>query len=239
MNNVSDMFGTVTRAPSLVKKISEELGEAILSGRLARGLRLPSERDLGDQFGVSRTVIREAVRTLAAQGLVTVTSGRGVEVAGVGAGAVVDSLRMFIRGAQAFDYEQIHELRNTVEVATAGYAARRSGEADIAELERMCAEHARLIAQGDLTSASQLDFEFHRALGEASDNELFLIVLDSVGDVLREVRDRTYFTPGVAEMGLRQHQEILQYVAAHDESGARDAMVRHLSQAESIYLAAP
>ncbi len=238
MSDEGDLFGAVTRAPSLVKKISEEISEAILSGRLARGSRLPSERELGDQFGVSRTVIREAVRTLAAQGLVTVTSGRGVEVAGVDAGAVVHSLRMFIRGAQAFDYEQIHELRNTVEVATAGFAARRASRADIAGLEHMCAEHGRLIEQGDLTSASRLDLEFHRALGEASGNQLFLIVLDSVGDVLREVRDRTYFTPGVAETGLRQHREILRSVAAHDETGAQDAMVRHLSQAESVYLSA-
>src|ERR1700692_4436813 len=74
----SHAFRSVARALSLSDKVAEQLTEAILSRQLAPGERLPSERELGEKFNVSRTVVREAVRSLAARGLVRVTSGRGV-----------------------------------------------------------------------------------------------------------------------------------------------------------------
>jgi GntR family transcriptional repressor for pyruvate dehydrogenase complex len=239
MTETSTAFSTVAREPSLVEKVANELSEAIITGRLTRGTRLPSERDLGDQFGVSRTVIREAVRSLAARGLVAVTSGRGVEVVGVDARAVVDSLRLFLRGTRSFDVRQIIEMRGTVEVATAGYAAIRATEEDRARLAELCEEHERLLAAGDIPAASRVDFEFHRALAAASGNDLFLVMLDSVGDMLREMRDRAYDRKGVGESGLREHREILGLVDAKDEQGARAAMAKHLAQAESVYEVSP
>jgi GntR family transcriptional repressor for pyruvate dehydrogenase complex len=228
-------FTAVPRDPSLVEKVAIDLRDAIVTGSLTRGTRLPSERDLGVQFGVSRTVIREAVRSLAAQGLLTVTSGRGVEVAGVDANTVADSLRMFMKGTASFDYGQIHEVRDTLEVATAGYAAQRASAEAIAHLGHLCAEHEADLARGDMPAASKVDFEFHRSLTAASDNELFVIVLDAVADVLHEVRERTYSKPGVGESGLSEHREILARVAAHDPEGARAAMAAHLAKAEAIY----
>jgi GntR family transcriptional repressor for pyruvate dehydrogenase complex len=231
-------FTAVAREPSLVEKVASELSEAIVSGRLSRGTRLPSERDLGDQFGVSRTVIREAVRTLVAQGLVAQTSGRGVEVVGVDAQAAVDSLRLFLRGTTSFDVQQILEIRYTVEVATAGLAAERATPAHLDELAGLCAQHAAFLEAGELTAASKVDFEFHRALVAASGNDLFLVMLDSVGDMLRKVRDRAFSTPGVGEAGLREHREILQFVLERNASAAGDAMARHLAQAASVWHAA-
>lgn len=235
MSTPSGAFSTVAREPSLVEKVATELSEAIITNRLVRGTRLPSERDLGDQFGVSRTVIREAVRSLAARGLVSVTSGRGVEVVGVDAKAVVDSLRLFLRGTESFDVQQIIEIRGAVEVATAGLAALRANPDDIANLVDLCDRHEAFLAEGDYASASRVDFEFHRALVSASGNDLFLVMLDSVGDMLREVRDRAYPKPGVGETGLREHREILEFVRSGDDAGARDAMTRHLAQAESVW----
>lgn len=228
-------FGNVEREPSLVDKVAQELTEAIISGDLPSGERLPPERDLGEQFGVSRTVIREAVRTLAARGLVRVTSGRGVEVAAFDANTVADSLRLFIRGSQVFDYEQIHEVRSTIEVKTAVLAAQRATQENIAGMEELCAEHEQRLRAGEYLAASHVDFEFHRALASAANNDLFLIMLDSIADVLREVRDKAYPQPHVGELGLTEHRQILQAVAAADADAAREAMVRHLEQAESIW----
>src|ERR1700737_2664008 len=119
-------FRSVARAPSLSDKVAEPLTEAIVSLQVRPGERLPSERDLGEKFKVSRTVVREAVRSLAARGLVRVTSGRGVEVSEVDSGHVAASMRLLVRGREGLDYGKVHEVRTAVEVQTAGLAAQRA-----------------------------------------------------------------------------------------------------------------
>src|SRR5580658_7923454 len=93
-----DPYNSVARAQSLSDKVAEQLTEAITSRRLPPGKLLPLERDLGEQFKVSRTVVREAVRSLAARGLVRVTAGRGVEVIEGSSDNVAASMRLMVRG---------------------------------------------------------------------------------------------------------------------------------------------
>ena len=101
-------FRSVAREPSLSDRVAEQLTEAIVSRQIPAGERLPSERELGDRFRVSRTVVREAVRSLAARGLVRVTSGRGVEVNEIGASNVAASMRLLVRGHQGLDYGKVN-----------------------------------------------------------------------------------------------------------------------------------
>ena len=98
--------------------------DTILSKRLQVGDRLPSERELGEQFGVSRTVVREAVRALVAKGIIEVRSGSGLRVAAVDAAAVSESMSLYLRGG-AFDFEKVHEVRALLEMHIAGLAAER------------------------------------------------------------------------------------------------------------------
>src|SRR5215471_15385383 len=130
----SHPFSSVSRTPSLSDRVAEQLTEAIVSKRLKPGERLPSERDLGEKFKVSRTVIREAVRSLAARGLVRVTSGRGVEVNEFGAGGVAESMRLLVRGHEGLDYGKVNEVRTAVEVQVAGLAAQRAQPEDLKRL---------------------------------------------------------------------------------------------------------
>src|SRR5260370_20066459 len=90
-------FGQLSRDPSVVDRVVHAVTDSIVSGQLAPGQRLDSERELADQFGVSRTVIREATRSLVAQGLVQTRSGRGVEVSALGGDAVSRSLSLYLR----------------------------------------------------------------------------------------------------------------------------------------------
>src|SRR5438094_2016592 len=101
------LFEQVRREPRLSDKVAEMMLDTILSRRLAAGDRLPSERELGEQFGVSRTVIRGAVRALVAKGVIEVRSGSGLRVAAVDASNVRESLSLFLRGG-ALDYEKVH-----------------------------------------------------------------------------------------------------------------------------------
>lgn len=228
-------FRNVTRDLSLSDKVAEQLTEAIVSRQLPPGERLPSERDLCERFGVSRTVIREAIRSLAARGLVRVTSGRGVDVNEIGSGHVADSMRLLVRGREGLDYGKVAEVRTAIEVQTAGLAAARAQAGDIKRLEELCSQHQDSLERGDLEAAGEYDYEFHRELTRAARNDLLLAMLDSISDVLREVRHQTVNRPHVSEEGLKAHRRILKTVKAGDVAAARNAMADHLAEAERVW----
>jgi len=228
-------FRSVARELSLSDKVTEQLTEAIVSRQIRAGERLPSERELGDKFNVSRTVVREAVRSLAARGLVRVTSGRGVEVNEFGAGGVAASMRLLVRGYEGLDYGKVNEVRTAVEVQVAGLAAQRARPEDLKRLGQICDDHQRSLEEGDLTAAGEFDFQFHRELTRSSGNELLVGMLDSIADVLREVRNQSMGEPHVGEDGLRAHRRILKCVTAGKPEAARDAMAEHLAEAERIW----
>src|SRR5947208_15331599 len=91
-------FSRIRRGARLSDRVAAQLQESIVTRGLQPGDRLPSERELGDQFGVSRTVIREAVRALAAKGVIEVRTGSGLRVAAVNAAAVSEAISLYLRG---------------------------------------------------------------------------------------------------------------------------------------------
>lgn len=235
MSQPADTFRAVTRSPRLSDRVAEQLTEAIVSRQLRAGELLPSERELAIKFSVSRTVVREAMRSLAARGLVQVTSGRGVEVVAFGPGNVAASMRLLVRGHEGLDYGKVNEVRTAVEVQVAGLAAQRSSKENLMVLTQLCDEYQKSLDKRDLSTASELDFQFHRELARASDNELLVAMLDSIADVLREVRNQSMTDVHVGEEGLRAHREILRCVSAGKPEAAREAMAEHLAEAERVW----
>jgi GntR family transcriptional repressor for pyruvate dehydrogenase complex len=227
-------LSSVQRELRLSDKVAEQLTDAILSGQIPAGSRLPSERELGDQLKVSRTVIREAVRSLAALGLVNVTAGRGVEVA-ADPKAANPSMRLMVRGYGEIDYGTVHEVRVPIEVQAAGLAARRATKKDIARLRKLCDRHAVHIANGDLPAAVEEDYAFHNEIATLAGNPLLKALYGSLSEVLNEVRTPARQSAEVAESGLRAHRWLLECMAAKDEVAARGAMERHLTEAERIW----
>ena len=218
------LFGQVAREPRLSDKVADMMLETILSRRLQVGDKLPSERELGEQFGVSRTVVREAVRALVAKGVIEVRSGSGLRVAAVDAAAVSESIGLFLRGAE-IDFENVHEVRALLEVHIAGIAAERASEEDVAQLR---AVHDRMRREeGDVEAAARDDLEFHRAIARATQNDLYLLLMDSIGSALIEIR-RENLGSGSAPMTLDAHERILDRIAVRDAAGARTAMAAHL-----------
>jgi GntR family transcriptional repressor for pyruvate dehydrogenase complex len=218
------LFEQVGREPRLSDKVADVMLQTILSRRLQPGDRLPSERELGEQFGVSRTVVREAVRALVAKGVIEVRSGSGLRVAAVDAAAVTESMSLFLRGG-TLDFEKVHEVRALLEVHIAGLAAERATEGDITRLREV---HERMEREaGDVESAARDDLEFHRAIASGTQNDLFLLLMDSIGSTLIEIR-RENLASGSAPMTLDQHGRVLDRIAARDSPGARAAMASHL-----------
>jgi GntR family transcriptional regulator, transcriptional repressor for pyruvate dehydrogenase complex len=225
-------FVPVTRNQRLSDKVADQLLVSIQSEQMSPGSRLPSERELSEQFGVSRTVVREAVRSLAAKGVLEVRSGSGVHVTSVAASSVSEQMALFLRGNGALDYAKINEVRMTLEIRTAQIAAERATDEDIAELREHC---ERMAAVGDVEAASAEDVEFHRAIARATHNDLFTVMLDSIGDILLEIRRATLGLPGRIQEGVAFHARILERIAAHDVEGAGEAMHQHLQDADAAW----
>ena len=226
MSDASLSLDPVARTPRLSDVVSERLLAAIREAHLPPGAKLPSERELGDQFGVSRTVIREAVRDLAARGILEVRSGSGATVSRVDSSTVSDAITLFLRRKGLLDPRKIHEVRETIELQTVRLAAQRGTDEHIAEIRRV---HQHLTeVQSDHEEASLADVEFHRAIAKATENELFLMLVDSLSDVMVDVRRATAGREGRIQTGIEQHEKIIEALERRDVEGAVSAMQEHL-----------
>jgi GntR family transcriptional repressor for pyruvate dehydrogenase complex len=220
----------LTREATLAQRVEQELERLILESRLGAGDRLPSERELASQFGVSRTVVREAVRALAAKQLVDVSVGRGTVVRAPSARSAAESMKALLM-MQASDagVNKVSEVRHIVEAEIAALAAARRTEKDLRELHSILDETRQHLDEPEVYINS--DVAFHAALARATHNELFVIILDSLVEIMIEVRLLTLRVPGITALALSHHERILAAVVAGDPRAARRAMDAHMDQA--------
>ena len=139
------MFTAIPTEPKRADRVADQLEALILDNTLRSGERLPTENELARQYGVSRTVIREAVRSLAAKGLVQVTQGSGMVVRGMTNELASQSISSVLKqNARRVDVEKLLEVRRMLEIEIAGLAAERRTEADLDALRATLAriEHA-------------------------------------------------------------------------------------------------
>ncbi|MDM4761554.1 FadR/GntR family transcriptional regulator [Galbitalea sp. SE-J8] len=216
----------VSRPGSLYQDVSGQLVDAIRRSGLEPGTRIPSERELGERFGVSRTVIREATRHLAAKGVLQVVTGYGVIVADVDESHVRESFDLYVSQRDEIDPDRIFEVRETLEVRMVALAARRATDDQLRRIADVCESMADVL--DDAGAASAADVAFHRAIAEASDNPLFPLLVDSLGTVLYRIRRATLNAPGRGEIALEAHRRIARALTARDESAAVAAMREHL-----------
>jgi DNA-binding FadR family transcriptional regulator len=228
-------FTEMPRELPLSDRVAERMREAIVDGTFKPGDLLPSERELGDDFGVSRTVVREAIRSLAAKGMLATRSGRGVRVAAVDSQVVADSLHLYLQGIGGVDYSSVHEVRTVLERRMAHLAAERATDLQVDEL-RQVLEHMR--AATDAEAASIEDVNFHRKIAEMTENPLFPVLMDSIRGVLLEIRRATLSVPGRSATAVGYHERILDRIEQHDPDGAEREMRDHLQESYRIWEAA-
>lgn len=233
-NRSDQLFTQVVRGSTLSEKVASSITQAIMDGTLAAGERMPSERDLGEQFGVSRTVVREAVRSLAASGLVEARSGRGLQVSQAGPEAVSRAMATFLQRSDSINYPLVHEVRSALEIDMAGYAAERAAPADVERLSQLNDELAKLDDEA-VERAAELDVAFHHAIAQATQNQLFSVLLESIAPVLLEVRLRALGSTRLRRDAIDAHAEILKQIAAGDASEARIVMRRHLEASAAAW----
>jgi len=216
------------QSSKVFERVAEQIEQRILSGELHSGDRLPTERELGEQFQVSRTAVREAMKTLAQKGLVDMRPGRGTIVINGTSEAMQHSLGLMMRVGQEHSLEQLNEVRLILELEIAALAAERA-----TDNERAAMADAIAIMDVNLKNADAFisaDNDFHRALAKATQNVLILALVDSIVILLSEQRKLIFSVDGGPERGQQHHKLILDAVLQRDPKAARNAMLAHLRQ---------
>jgi DNA-binding FadR family transcriptional regulator len=224
---------TPIEAPRIFKEVLGQLEAAIVAGRLVAGDRLPSERELAQQFAVSRTSVREALRVLEALGVVRVRPGpeHGATLVDAGGTALRDVLQ-FQLALRHISIASLVEFRLVIESWAASAAAIRSGEGEFGELERLAEE---MKAPGLEPQPWQaLDVSFHVEIARLSGNELLALVLEALRSstqrVMNEAIDAAGDWKAVRRRLVREHDEILAAIAAGDGEAASRRVVAHIER---------
>jgi GntR family transcriptional repressor for pyruvate dehydrogenase complex len=214
------------RRTTLSSEVANRLTEAIRSGELAPGARLPAERDLGVQFGVGRTSVREALRMLQATGLVTVRPGDGVFVANVSSA----NEHSFARWESLYHYrvEELFEARLAIEPLAAARAAKRADENDLSTIAAALTAFEKGLEECDLAAMVLADDDFHGAIMLASRNRMFHAMLGVANHLSLESKRAGLSAPGRPPHVLAKHRAIFAAIAAGDSRTAESAMRDHL-----------
>jgi GntR family transcriptional regulator, transcriptional repressor for pyruvate dehydrogenase complex len=227
-------LGPLPAPRSLTHALIERLTFEITSGKLPTGARLPTEQELIAATGVSRTVVREAVSALRAEGLVMTRQGVGAFVA--------DGRPFRINGDDLHSLREVialMELRTGVEIEAAGLAAERASAADLGRIADAYRAIEQAIRRGE--SAVDQDFAFHCRIAEATGNAQFVRFLQYLGRFIiprqtirgtaRSAKDREAYLHRIQ----KEHGEIVRAVRAHAVPAARAAMRRHLLNSRRRY----
>jgi GntR family transcriptional repressor for pyruvate dehydrogenase complex len=218
----------VVRSSRLYEQIVQQIEESILNGTLKAGDQLPSERELALKFGVSRTAVREAVKSLHEKGLVEAYSGRGTFITNRTSQAVTQSINLMMKIDQADGSASLAEVRQILEPEIAALAATRIQEPQLALMREAFSVMNQALRDPD--AYIEADLDFHLALAESAGNPLILSLLDSIVGLLREQRIKIFFQEGGPERGQHHHARILAAIEKRDSEASRAAMRDHLEQ---------
>ena len=213
---------------SLAERVVTALKDRILTGDLAPGVKLPSETELVEEYAVSRTVVREAVTRLRAEGLVETFQGRGSFVLAVPQPSSFSLEASAIRNQR--DVLDMVDFRLGIETEAAALAARHRTDADTVAIAEAMAELTRAGHEG----AVEADFAFHRAVAAATGNRFYTDLLDALGPMmimLPRTRLGSAYSLSDAEhvdRVNREHEAVAAAVLAGDVETARAAMRVHL-----------
>jgi len=212
----------------LYERIVEQIEKRIVAGDLKVGDQLPPERELAEKFAVSRTAVREAVKTLREKGLIEIRPGRGTFVTDGTHSAVRQSLSLLMKFGSGKGVANLVEVREILEPEIAALAATRITDEYIGAMAE-----AIKIMDGALDKVDifvEADLDFHLALAEATENPIIPLLMDSIIDLLREQRKRTGSAANGLARGQSHHRAIMEAVIRHDPEAARIAMQSHLQQ---------
>jgi GntR family transcriptional repressor for pyruvate dehydrogenase complex len=222
----------VVRRNKVYEEVAKQIERLILE-KLQPGDKLPSERELAEMLQVSRSSIRDAIRSLELTGLVEPRQGAGTIVRELSAESLVNPFANALKRRQELVSELL-DFRKMLEPPLAARAATHASPDEISEMEEILQRQEVTLSHGEASIAE--DAEFHYSIALASGNSVVLKVLDILMDLLRETRERSLQLKGRPQRSLAGHRRILAAIKRHDAEAAKDAMRRHIEDVEEIVL---
>lgn len=219
--------------PIMVPKASDilagRLRDLILSGRIPPGESLPTERELVADSSLSRSSVREALRVLEVEGLITTRPGRagGSTVRLPGRSSIARSMQLFVR-SHAIRLEALLECRIAVEPFLAGLAAKNRSERDLEEMQRLHEHFSE--SRDDVAVYKRINLDWHLAVTRASGNEVLIALMEAVAQPIFDAAAyQQVTTPDARAETVRAHGAILRAIERKDAKLAHSRMEKHLS----------
>ncbi len=217
----------------IYEEVVSQVHELLREGRFKAGDQLPSERELAETFKVSRTSVREALRALETQGLIVSRTGSGNFVAELPIESLVAPLAaMLIEEKDAL--ADVFEMRKLIEPHIAYLAAERATKRDIGRMKKILDKQREAVSRGE--TGVEADAELHFAIGRATQNQALEKLVSGLMDILSHSREESLQTPGRRMASIESHRKILAAIEEHDQTKAREAMLRHIERVEENVL---
>jgi GntR family transcriptional repressor for pyruvate dehydrogenase complex len=227
---------TPIKTKRLYEEIVEQIKQLITNGKLKPGDKLLAERELAEQFQVSRASVREAIRTLEMLGVIDIRPGEGTFVRGSGADDIIRPLAMFLAVERA-SLLDMYELRRIFETATASLAAERASLEELDQIGSALENMQERLNVQDPEKGEEFDVAFHYAVAEATHNSLLTKLLKTVSEEFHKAnsvarRQLYHDKPENAQKLIDQHSAIFEAIRARSPETAAKAMLEHLVFAE-------
>jgi GntR family transcriptional repressor for pyruvate dehydrogenase complex len=215
------------------EEVFDQIHELIRDGRFKAGDQLPSERELAETFKVSRTSVREALRALESKGLIVSRTGAGNFVADLPVESLVGPLaRMLIDEKKAL--ADVFEMRKLIEPHIAALAAARATARDVAQLKHIVAKQTEAVRRGE--TGVDADAELHLSIGRATQNQALQKLVSGLMELLSRSREESLQTTERRQASIDAHRRIIDAIARHDETRARNEMLHHIEEVEASVL---
>jgi DNA-binding FadR family transcriptional regulator len=230
----------MTIQPIVRRKLSDEVRERLLSmirsGEFQPGDRLPSERELMDQFGVGRPAIREALQSLGTAGLIEINHGERTRI------VVPDTRNVLERMGETIQHllqtspttlEQLREARMWFELGMIRTAAQTATPEDVTKLDQALDRQRK--ARHNIPEFIKADMAFHTAIAAVSRNTICVLLSEAMLEWLFRFRRDMVRVPGSEDIALAEHEQLVRAIAAHDVVAAETAMTEHMMRANERY----
>lgn len=204
---------------ALHEQVAQRLRQMLVEGRIAPGAKL-NERELSELLAVSRTPLREAIKMLAAEGLVELVPHRGAIAVSLGEADILNTF----------------ELMAGLEGMTGELAAQRITPAELAEIQAMQFEMMATYTRRDLSAYYQLNARIHAAISAAAKNPVLSQVYQQVNARLQALRFRSNQDGEKWKRAVKEHEKMIEALAAHDGAAMRDVLQGHLRNKRDVVL---
>lgn len=214
----------------------DQITSLIEEGHFDIGEKLPSERQLMEQFDISRASVREALRVLESQALIRVQPGKGAYILGtISQSDILEGLLNWLK-VNANEMLDVIAVRETLECYAAQLAAQHRSNEVVEKLINSIAEMRACVERGAFIEATHADREFHRLLYEASGNQFLKVLGDSIVASLHAARHSIIRIPKRAEKSLEEHEAIVEAISAGDSMKAIDEVTRHIQSVRNALM---